>query len=156
MSFCALWLVVLWEQTHVIACLIKSQHGLRSTRFPFDVSNSKMQTTATCNQSEYKTMWKNHNIQNHSKTEVISTACWFVNSFTSTKTVFTNFIIEFSITSKISTRWPFRKRTPQGPPIYTVEMQCDNRRAKGAELDSAAASKRSRCSVWHEAGAYII
>ena len=21
-----------------------------------------------------------------------------------------------------STRWPFRKRTPQGPPIYTVEM----------------------------------
>ena len=63
---------------------------------------------------------------------------------------------QISITSKISTRWPFRKRTPQGPPIYTVEMQCDNRRAKGAELDSAAASKRSRCSVWHEAGAYII
>ena len=61
-----------------------------------------------------------------------------------------------SHTSKISTRWPFRKRTPQGPPIYTVEMQCDNCRAKGAELDSAAASKRSRCSVWHEAGAYII
>ena len=35
-----------------------------------------------------------------------------------------------------STRWPFRKRTPQGPPIYTVEMQCNSRRAKGAELDS--------------------
>ena len=64
--------------------------------------------------------------------------------------------VYFSYTSKISTRWPFRKRTPHGPPIYTVEMQCDNRRAKGAELDSAAASKRSRCSVWHEAGAYII
>ena len=54
------------------------------------------------------------------------------------------------------TRRPFRKRTPQDPPIYTVEMQCNSRRAKGAELDSAAASKRSRCSVWHEAGAYII
>ena len=55
-----------------------------------------------------------------------------------------------------STRWSFRKRTPQGPAIYAVEMQCTSRRAKGAELDSAAASKRSRCSVWHEAGAYII
>ena len=35
-------------------------------------------------------------------------------------------------------------------------MQCNSRRAKGAELDSAAASKRSRCIVWHEAGAYNI
>ena len=41
--------------------------------------------------------------------------------------------------------------------LYTL-LRCSaiNRRAKGAELDSAAASKRSRCSVWHEAGAYII
>ena len=45
-------------------------------------------------------------------------------------------ILWFITTSKISTRWPFRKRTPQGPPIYIVEVQCNSRRARGAELDS--------------------
>ena len=28
------------------------------------------------------------------------------------------------------------KRSPQGPPIYIVEVQCNSRRARGAELDS--------------------
>ena len=40
------------------------------------------------------------------------------------------------LTRRPSTRWPFRKRSHQGPPIYTIEMQCNTRRAKGAELDS--------------------
>ena len=36
MSFCAWWLVVLWGQMYVIGCLNISQHGSRSTRFPFN------------------------------------------------------------------------------------------------------------------------
>ena len=36
MSFCASWLVVFWEQMYVIGCLKQSQHGSRSSRFPFN------------------------------------------------------------------------------------------------------------------------
>ena len=67
--------------------------------------------------------------------------------------------IIYNIVKVEVSHWPvdrplFRKRTPQGPPTY---LHC------GAELCFAAhsaacqlQSKRRRCSVWREAGAYII
>ena len=38
MSFFAWWLVVLWGQMYVSGCLNKSQHGSRSTRFPYKLA----------------------------------------------------------------------------------------------------------------------
>ena len=55
------------------------------------------------------------------------------------------------------TRWPFRKRTPQGQLrgqcTYTVEMQCSKRR--WIRLCSSK-QKGPFAAVWHEAGAYIV